>query len=263
MHLLPFSEIYIPATRRYFKSSHTGLWRMCRYALIPTLLANSTFVTRNFTTIALTNSSQINSLKNQTAQEEYIGDFLNAVNDLPDPVTEIDNTFRQALYAQWITNSSHFSRLKNIYKTISDAEQLQNGSNDVKYILIDPTNATEIKRNLGAAIATVSINGTDHNYIVPAGLKSALFDNWEEKPNVLYLLWAFARDMNISIESSISGSYKAVLQPPKPPRKGMIHGGYEYKPFGRLDHCNVRTVNWLGVKYDSNRVDLGRIKFIQ
>lgn len=230
-----FSGIFIPETRRYYLTSHSGLWRICRYSLVPTALATST-AARNFTTLALTNATQIAILKNTESTAPYILDALNDI-ELPDPIIDIDNNFRKVLFARWLRNdSAEFRKLKVTYKLVA-MQQLQqrqiNAVTSKRQLTLDPTNVAAINESIGGALSTVEVNGTYINVIVPEGLRNALFADWEEKSNVLLLLGAFARDMDIPNSITNSNGTRFIIQPPPPPKKGRVGNGYEYKTFGR------------------------------
>lgn len=228
-----FSGIFIPETRRYYLTSHSGLWRICRYSLVPTALATSS-AARNFTTLALTNATQIASMKQTESTAPYILDALNDIN-LPDPITDLDNNFRKVLFARWLRNeSAEFGKLKVTYKKLAQQQQQQRHVAASKgQLILDPTNVAAIKESIGAALSTVEVNGTYINVIVPEGLRNALFADWEEKTNVLWLLGAFARDMDIPNSITNSNGTRYIIQPPPPPKKGRVGNGYEYKTFGR------------------------------
>lgn len=233
-----FSGIFIPETRRYYLTSHSGLWRICRYSLVPTALATSS-AARNFTTLALTNATQIATLKKTESTAPYILDALNDI-ELPDPITDLDNNFRKVLFARWLRNeSAEFGKLKVTYKQLVAVQQQQQNQINVatskRQLILDPTNVASIKESIGAALSTVEVNGTYINVIVPEGLRNALFADWEEKTNVLWLLGAFARDMDIPNSITNSNGTRFIIQPPPPPKKGRVGNGYEYKTFGRLN----------------------------
>lgn len=225
-------------------TSHSGLWRICRYSLVPTVLANSS-AARNFTTLSLNNVTSVNALKKTESKESYILDAINDI-ELPDPTEEITDDYRKLLFAQWVQgNTIEFEKLRNSFITL-DAIQMQQQQHHQHQVsvatskalirnpqlMLDPTNVAAINETIGAALSTIHINGSYINVIIPEGLRHALFADWEEKPNVLLLLWAFARDMNISIAMTNSNGTRYIIQPPPPPKKGKVANGYEYKHFG-------------------------------
>lgn len=236
--------IFIPETRRYYLTSHSGLWRICRFSLVPTVLANST-AARNFTTLALTNASHIIELKKTESFSPYILDTLTDIQLSDDPIEQqLDNDFRKMLFARWVrSDTNEFGQLKETYKrlvTVQEQQQQQHQqltqhqisvAASKGHLILDPTNVAAINETIGAALSTIDFNGTYINVIVPEGLRNALFADWEEKTNVLLLLGAFAKDMDIPNSMTNSNGTRYIIQPPPPPKKGRIANGYEYKTF--------------------------------
>lgn len=211
------------------------------------MLANST-AARNFTTLALTNVNQITTLKHRESAAQYVREA--AELDFEQPITEIDNNFRRAIFAHWVRNDlEQFSQLKSAYKqslALELAQQQQLLSNATNSgggkvnrsfsnnQMLDPTDVVAIRATIGAALTTVHVNNSYINVIVPEGLRKALFVDWEEQPNVLLLLFGFARDMEIPIYMINSNGTRYIIQPPPPPKRGKVGNGYEYKKFGRF-----------------------------
>lgn len=79
---------------------------------------------RNFTDLSFTNQIQIDNLKRQIAVEPYIDEFLNELEEPIDSYTAIDETFKRALFANWIRNASDFHRFKAKYKGILESDSL-------------------------------------------------------------------------------------------------------------------------------------------
>lgn len=226
--------LYIPETRRYYLTSHSGLWRLCRYSLVPTILANSS-AARNFTTLSLTNVTHINALKKTVGVEPFILDIIKDV-ELPDPITNISNDFRLLLFAHWILdNEKDFQRLKEKYKHLVAITETSSEKSSHNFMMINPTNTSAVREIIGASsLPTVLVNGTLINVIVPQGLKNALFDGWEYQPYVLPLLLQYAKDMDIPISMVNSNGTRYIIQPPPPPKKGKVAHGYMYTKFGWL-----------------------------
>lgn len=110
-----FTATYMPLTKRFFLHSYTGLWRVCRYALVPVALS-STALPRTFAELALTNRSELDSLRSQIAEEPYIKDYLNAIQEPFESIIVADDSFKRALFANWIRNTTDFPRLKMQFK---------------------------------------------------------------------------------------------------------------------------------------------------
>lgn len=209
---------------------------------MPSVLANST-AARNFTTLAITNVTQLNALKQRESSAQYVREA--AELEFDQPITEIDNNVRRAIFAHWVRNDQErFAQLKNAYKHNEALELAQQQqpinvtTGKVNRIvghnqMLDPTDVVAIKATIGAALSTVHVNNTYINVIVPEGLRKALFVDWEEQPNVLLLLFGFARDMEIPSYMINANGTRYIIQPPAPPKRGKVGNGYEYKKFGR------------------------------
>ncbi|KAJ6644002.1 hypothetical protein Bhyg_08967, partial [Pseudolycoriella hygida] len=225
--------IFIPDTRRYYLASYSGLWRICRFSVVPTLLANST-AARNFTLLSSTNLTEINALKKTVAVEPFILDIINNVK-LSHPITNIDNDFRRLLFAHWILEQKEdFRTLKENYKVLVATDlKADKASNNL--MMINPTNVSAVKEIIGATLSTVKVNDTSINVIVPEGLKNALFEDWEDQPNVLPLLLQYSKDLEVPISMVNSNGTRYIIQPPQPPKKGKVANGYIYNG---LERCN-------------------------
>lgn len=217
------------------------------------MLANSS-AARNFTTLSLVNLTQAQSLRQRESSAAYISAAI--ALDLPDPITEIDNDLKRALFAHWVRDntSAQFAQLKATYKQLTAQEaaaaqqllaQQQMGATTSRatavrhqhQLMLDPTDVSAINETIGAALSTIPVNGSYINVIVPEVLRRALFVDWEEQPNVLLLLFAYARDMEIPVYMINPNGTRYIIQPPAPPKKGRVANGYEYKSFGKTIDC--------------------------
>lgn len=232
--------IFIPETRRFFLSSHQGIWKVCRYVLSPIALSNVS-VARNFSLIAWTNQVRIDQAKNDISNKDYILKFLKHKTDETLNTSDINEPFRRALFATWITNDSDFPIYRSTFyelmnkKLANDIEVSVGEGVTKKKItgeeLINPTDLKAVKDIVGASLETVSINNTVINILLPEMLNTALFVNWEEKDNIIYLLGAFARDMKIDTHIISPEGVRYVIRPPLPPKKSFSQAnGYEYRP---------------------------------
>jgi hypothetical protein len=237
LKLFSVAGIFVPETRRYFKSSHSGLWKTCRYSLTPHILPNST-AARNFTTLAYTNPNKIFNLKSELAKQPYIDEFLAEKIDLDDvdEVNEVDNNFLQHLFGYWVREqTTQFTKFKNVYKKLTP--QIKTPARK-KLVMINPTNITAVNETIGGALSTVVINNTNIHVIVPYNLRQALFDDWEERDKVVYLLWQYSKDMDIVFSMENMDGHKYIIMPPKPPKKGKIGSGYEYLSTSKCFYYN-------------------------
>lgn len=213
----PFAGIFIPETRRYYLTSHLGLWRFCRYTVEPTKLANSS-EPQNFTTFSLTNITQINALKKTIAEDDPFILHVTKGVQLPDRITNIDNDFRQLMFAHWILDHEQdFKKLKSEYKRVGS-----------------PTNVSAVREIVESTLSPVTVNGSQINVIVPKGLQNALFADWEDHRHVLPLLGQYAKELEIPIFMANSNRTQDLIQPPLPPEKGKVANGYVYNRFGWL-----------------------------
>lgn len=206
-----FIAIWVQLTERYFLYSHTGLWKVCRYTSTPVPLF------KNFTDTPFTNRSEISRLKSQIASEPYIQKFLYGLQNL-NTTTTFDEPFKQALFANWITNSTNLEQYKEHYaRILSWNEHVAQQTDGAKSVTKDPlANIT-----FGYDISTVQRNGYAFN--IPKGLQSVLFTDWTEKKGVFPLLQAFADDLNITTIDQIR---------PPPPTKNSKRKHYEYMEKG-------------------------------
>lgn len=133
-------------------------------------------------------------------------------------------------------NQKDFGILKEKFKELVAISETHHSNwqkaSHAHFMMINPTNVSAIREIIGATLSTVRVNGTLINVIVPEGLRNALFDDWEDEPNVLPLLLQYAKDMDIPISMVNSNGTRYIIQPPPPPKKGKVANGYEYKSFG-------------------------------
>lgn len=235
--------IFIPISERFFLSSHTGLWRLCRYALAPILLTNST-LPQLLTKLIVTDGNEIKRLKNEIANQPYIDGWHNL--DVPIAnVTSIDNRFKQALFAKWILDSKDFTTIKTRYKTLSNPSNATGsggggggGGGVVKqkkaqHIDISSNNSALVKELFGLTPINVQVNETRRATVfVPENLQLALFEEWPQKAKVVLLLGQFAKDMDLSPIIRAFNGTQLVLRPPDPPSEGQTNTDYRYAKYG-------------------------------
>lgn len=230
------TAIFVPKSGRYFVSSHTGLWRLCRYALTPILLLNST-IPQLLTNLIKTNATEIERLKKDIASEAYIDEYFQMLN-VPnvDDVTAIDNRLKQALFAHWIRGTADFAKIKAKYKALanaSNATAVAAAATKSKKPLLLPIaseDLAQIRDKFGPI--TVQLNTSERaTVLVPRHLQLALFNEWPEKERVVHLLGKFAKDMDLTTNIVQNGT-QLVLRPPNPPAKGHQNAGYRYEKYG-------------------------------
>lgn len=228
-----FSGIFVPVSGRYFLSSHTGLWRLCRYALTPILLSNSSLPV-SLTSLISLNASVISLAKNRIVRQSFVNDSLRN-NVLVDAVTTIDNPFKERLFAEWITESTEFPKFKSKFKSLRPSENSPKTAktNSPSDVLI-PYTHDSIELYLKSSVDTIAQqNNAKIDVIVPEALRLALFDGWQRNPDIPVVLGEFAKDMEISISLTSLNGTRLILQPPEPP-KGSVKtkGDFFYKKFG-------------------------------
>ncbi|XP_055311211.1 uncharacterized protein LOC129573985 isoform X2 [Sitodiplosis mosellana] len=227
--------IFIPISERFFLSSHTGLWRLCRYALAPILLTNST-LPQLLTKLIVTDGNEINRLKNDIANQPFIKEWYNLSVPITN-VTSIDNRFKQALFAKWILDPKDFATIKTKYKTLANPLNTTAGGGGgkqkkVQHIQISSHNLTMVKELFGLTPINVQVNETRRATVfVPRNLQLALFDEWPQKEKVVSLLGQFAKDMDLSPIIKAPNGTQLILRPPDPPSKGQTNPDYRYAKY--------------------------------
>lgn len=230
------TAIFIPISERFFLSSRTGLWRLCRYALTPILLTNST-LPQILTKLIVTNATEIDRLKKDIANEMYIGDWSSLSVPIAN-VTAIDNRFKQALFANWVRDTADFPKYRTKYRALSNPTNATNSiagkqQKKVTQLVIANHNLTEVQEIFGLSPIHVQLNGSNHvSVIVPRSLQLALFDEWPQKHQIIYLLGKFAKDMDLSTNIVSTNGSQLVFRPPDPPTKGQQNADYRYIKYG-------------------------------
>lgn len=221
--------LYVPSNGNYFLSSQTGLWRSCRIVLIPEFLPNST-LPRSLSTIVYTNPAHIQKLKTALAAQNDIIEFYN--NNLGDvkSITTIDDTFKQALFANWLRNATAFNALKAKYKDIVAIP----GPNPAGP-RIGEYAETDVRSNFDVVFIT-NVE-TNKQVIIPKSLNDALFVGWEKKPKLVYLLGAFANAMEIPLIYLDKNGTERIIRPPQPTKKQHKNENYKYVSHGKCFLC--------------------------
>lgn len=228
------TAIFIPISRRFFVSSHTGLWRLCRYAFTPLILANST-LPQILTNLIITNATDIERIKKDIATEAYIDEYR-SLNIPIANVTAIDNRFKQALFANWIRGTAEFAKIKAKYKALANTSNATTSASRPKknsFYEIDSHNVTQIHDKFGVHPIPVHVSASERAMVlVPRNLQLALFNEWSQKARVVYLLGRFARDMDLTTNILMANGTQLVLRPPNPPAKGHNNADYRYEKYG-------------------------------
>lgn len=234
--------IFIPETRRFFMSSHSGLWRFCRNTIAPNALPNANVV-RNFTSIAYQNPSMINDAKTNCSKLGFIKDFREEFVD--DPLLNFTEAAKRRMFAHWVQKDEiEFQTFKKAFQDL--VLSTQEAKNDLipidaKPIAIDPSNIQNIERNnlFGNALQKVLVNATSYYFVIPETAQAAIFEGWNEKRYVPRLFWPFARDLGLP--AFVLNNDRVILQlmPPTPPKKGKQANGYEYVYNSRCKYIDM------------------------
>lgn len=165
--------IFIPISERFFLSSHTGLWRLCRYALTPMLLTNST-LPQLLKKLVVTDANEIARLRKDIASESYIDDWRHLNVPIAN-VTSIDNRLKQALFANWIQDNDNFTTIKARYKSLANPTNATNAIGKPKkntHYVISNHNLTLVHELFGLTPIHVQVNATRRaSVIVPRSLQ--------------------------------------------------------------------------------------------
>lgn len=232
----PNAAIFIPISERFFLSSHTGLWRLCRYALTPILLTNST-LPQLLSKFVATDINEIGRLKKDIATEAYIDEWRHLNVPIAN-VTSIDNRLKQALFANWLRDSYNFTSIKAKYKALANPNNATNtiGAGKTKKIthyVISNHNLTLVQELFSLTPINVQVNATRRAaVIVPRSLQLALFDEWPQKEKIVLLLGQFAKDMDLSTVVAMTNGTQLVFRPPDPTTKGHKNLDYRYTKYG-------------------------------
>ncbi|KAL5274976.1 hypothetical protein ACFFRR_001152 [Megaselia abdita] len=219
--------IFIPETRRFFMSSHSGLWRHCRYTTIPYALPDAR-VGRNFTSIAFQTPSNIIDAKLNISKEPYINDFLDVNASFP--INDFNDNIKRRMFAHWVRNDEMFIDFKKEFLGfISTLPKFNIPLKDEPPILLRPDDINT-KTKFGDSLMEVKINNTDYFIIAPSAARIAIFDGWNGHLYVPKLFWPYARDLNIPAYVTNNEGYILQLVPPKPPKNTKNANGYEYTP---------------------------------
>lgn len=221
--------IYIPETRRFFMSSHSGLWRHCRITQLPNALKNAT-VARNITSIAYQSPTSISDAKANISNSDFINKFLE--NDVTLPVQNFTEEVKEAMFAHWVRNDLEvFQEFKKAFWNLELAnEKFAMTPIDAKPIQINPLDVTglEAGKVFGDALQQVTVDHINYFFVIPVPAQRAMFSSWPEKRLVPKLYWPFIRDLEIP--AYVLNENRVILQliPPKPPRRGGVKNGYDY-----------------------------------
>lgn len=208
-------------------SSHSGLWRHCRYTSSPYALPDAR-VARNFTSIAFQTQTNLIDAKMNISREPYIGEFLD--NEVSFPIENFTDAVKQRMFAHWVRNDEKFKEFKQEFKSyMAGLPECNIPLKNEPPIIVKPDDIIT-KTKFGEALMDVKINNTDYFIVAPTAARLAIFNGWNERRAVPKLFWPFVRDLNIGAFVTNDNGNILLLVPPKPPKNKKQANGYEYSP---------------------------------
>ena len=149
--------------------------RNCRHALVPQPTA--AFVVRNFTSLAAT-YDEIDKIRSQIKNEEPVKSFQTVTLPDLDKIEEIDESFRQHLFAEWVSKNENKPRFRELKTKL---HELTPKAAMTDKIYLNPTKTDEVTKLIGELITDIKVNTTfELHVVVPQDLRFALFEGWEE-----------------------------------------------------------------------------------
>ncbi|XP_062133953.1 uncharacterized protein LOC133844121 isoform X1 [Drosophila sulfurigaster albostrigata] len=233
--------IFIPESRRFFMSSHSGLWRHCRNSIVPNALSNAQVV-RNFSSMSYTSQTLINDAKRNLSHMEFIRNFAAEKLEPSDNFTE---AARRHMFAHWARGEEEeFQTYRTAFhKLVISAELGQHELNATlaKPIEINPLDVKGIidRKTFGTALQKVKYNNTWSYYVIPEVAQLSIFGNWTEYPLVVRLLGTYIRDIGIPAYVLNDERVILILVPPKPPKGGGQTNFYSYIPYPRCKYIDM------------------------
>lgn len=148
------------------------IYRGCRYAVLPMPLKPSTV--RNFTMFA-SPLDVLPALKKQYAENEFVQEFLKVELPEMEAMTEINESFRQKLFADWLTSPAKFKDLNAKFKNFNQKRKV------TKVEYVNPSDEDVMKRFEELVVAVPTNQTFTARVLVPEQVRSVLFEGWEGK----------------------------------------------------------------------------------
>lgn len=209
--------------------------------MTPILLTNST-LPQLITKIIETNTTEIMRLKKDIADDDYIDEYIKEFNTTLSQVHTVDNHFKHALFGHWVRETAEFPKFRAKYKslapavmnaTMAAAAKQNSKLKTTHYVITD--DLAVIRDTFGVTPFSVRLNATARaNVILPTHLKTALFDEWNNKSNVVRLLGKFARDMDLPLIVTNASGTRLAIKYPDPPVHATQNADYRYEKYGKL-----------------------------
>ncbi|XP_073844894.1 uncharacterized protein isoform X2 [Musca autumnalis] len=234
--------IFIPETRRFFMSSHSGLWRFCRNTVIPSPLKDADVV-RNFTSFAIQNPTVLREAQRNCSRLDFIKEFSKV--EVQFPLTNFTEEARQRMFAHWVLDDRHtFTKFKDeFYRLVLSTKEARDEliAIDAKPRIIDPVDVKGIisKDIFGKALQTVVVNGTNYYFVIPETAQMAMFKGWNERAYVPRLFWPYAKELNLP--AYVLDEDRVILQlvPPKPTKHAKQSKYYKYETNSRCKYIDM------------------------
>ncbi|XP_033253376.1 uncharacterized protein LOC117192738 isoform X3 [Drosophila miranda] len=227
--------IFIPESRRFFMSSHSGLWRHCRDTIVPNALTNAQVV-RNFSSMSYTSQTNINDAKRNLSHMDFVKHFAEEKLKKLNETDSFTESARRRMFAHWARGEEEeFQTFRNAFRKLvmsTEENQRQFNATAIKPIPIDPLDVNGIiaRKTFGSALQRVKYNNTWSYYVIPEVAQEAIFSNWTNYPLVVRLLATYIRDINIPVFVLNDERVILILVPPLPPKRGGHTAFYSYIP---------------------------------
>lgn len=181
-------------------------------------------------------------LKKDIADDDYIDEYIKEFNTTLSQVHTVDNHFKHALFGHWVRETAEFPKFRAKYKslapavmnaTMAAAAKQNSKLKTTHYVITD--DLAVIRDTFGVTPFSVRLNATARaNVILPTHLKTALFDEWNNKSNVVRLLGKFARDMDLPLIVTNASGTRLAIKYPDPPVHATQNADYRYEKYGKL-----------------------------
>lgn len=138
--------------------------------------------------------------------DDVIKTFLSVELADLDAIEELDESFRQFLFAQWILDNDEKPKFKDARDKLHKLLPKNDYNEKDGKIVLDPTMLEGVKSSIGQFLTEVEYNKTySIRVVVPEALRLALFDGWDEKGlNLVRVLYHYGELCTIDLREKIS-----------------------------------------------------------
>lgn len=198
----------------------------------------------------MTRPTELQRLKSELANEAFIKEYLKINLETIQSKEEISDDFLKMMFARWVSNDPKFLPVKMAYKDVLKASGWDALPDHTHVVVINPTNLTAVMEVIGDRVYSVNMGGKTMKIILSKQVKYVMWDKWNEKGQIVPLLFAYGNKNEDIFESTLTilsiaakelglqaYSYRKdgtlyIIRAPAPPKKGKYANGYEYVPFG-------------------------------